>query len=214
MQSAFEDAVGGSEVIQTAEVTGLILCGGAGARLGGRDKPLELLGGVPLVEHVRERLRPQVARILISCNRNFDEYGRWNDTIVPDEAANRGPLGGILAGLRLIDTDHLFVCPGDAPFLSTTLIGRLAAALDRDADIALPRDGIRRQHLFPLMRRSLEGPLGEYLQSGGRSVYSFVEQQRTVVIDASSERDAFFNVNSPADLRAAEAILRRNGTQR
>ena len=201
-------------MIQTAGVTGLILCGGAGARLGGRDKPLELLGGVPLVEHVRERLRPQVARILISCNRNFGEYGRWNDTIVQDEGSNLGPLGGILAGLRLTDTDRLFVCPGDAPFLSTTLIDRLTAALDRDADIALPRDGIRRQHLFSLMRRSLESPLADYLQSGGRSMYSFVEQQRTVVIDASSERDAFFNVNSPGDLRAAEAILRRSGPHR
>jgi len=201
-------------VIQTPDVTGLILCGGAGARLGGRDKPLELLGGVPLVEHVRKRLRPQVTRILISCNRNFDEYGRWNDTIVADETANRGPLGGILAGMHLAETDYLFICPGDAPFLSTTLIQRLTAALDREAvDLAMPRDGTRRQHLFALMRRALVGPLSDYLQSGGRSVYAFVDQQRAVVVDASLERDAFFNVNSPADLRAAEAILRRSAAR-
>jgi molybdopterin-guanine dinucleotide biosynthesis protein A len=201
-------------VIQRADVTGLILCGGAGVRLGGRDKPLELLGGVPLVEHVRARLQPQVARILISCNRNFEEYARWNDTIVADETANRGPLGGILAGMQLAETDYLFVCPGDAPFLSTTLIQRLTTALDREAvDLAIPRDGTRRQHLFPLMRRALAGPLSGYLQSGGRSVYAFIDQQRAAVIDASLERDAFFNVNSPADLRTAEAILRRSAAR-
>lgn len=198
-------------MIRTDDVTGLILCGGAGTRLGGRDKPLEHLGGIPLVEHVRERLRPQVSRILISCNRNFDEYRRWHDTLVADETANRGPLGGLLAGLELADTDYVFVCPGDAPFIPTTLIDRLTTALDRDpADIAMPGDGTRRQHLFALMRRALAAPLRAYLKRGGRSMYEFVDLQRTVVIDASHERDAFFNVNSPADLRAAEEILRRN----
>ncbi len=194
-------------MIAAADVTGLILCGGAGARIGGRDKPLELLGGVPLVEHVRERLRPQVARVLISCNRNFDAYARWNDTIVRDEAANRGPLGGVIAGMNSTQTEYLFVCPGDAPFLSTTLVDNLASALDRShADIALPRDGVRRQHLFPLMRRSLAGPLRHYLDTGGRSVHAFVETQRTVVVD-TADREAFFNVNSEADLRAAAAML-------
>ena len=199
-------------MIRTGDVTGLILCGGAGARLGGLDKPLELLGGVPLVEHVRERLRPQVARILISCNRNFDEYRRWHDTIVADETASRGPLGGILAGLNLADTDYLFVCPGDAPFLSTTLIERLTSALDRDAvDIAMPRDGTRRQHLF----RVDAAHAGRCTQRLSRVRRAFDARiRRSAAHDRrrciGCERDAFFNVNSPADLRAAEAILRRN----
>jgi molybdenum cofactor guanylyltransferase len=195
-------------VTRSADITGLILCGGAGARLGGRDKPLEQLDGVPLVEHVRDRLRLQVDRILISCNRNFDAYRRWNDTIVSDDTANRGPLSGVLSGLNSIDTDYLFVCPGDAPFLSTTLVERLASAIGT-ADIALPRDGMRRQHLFPLLRRTLAGSLSRYLDAGGRSVHAFVETQRVVVIDAF-EQHAFFNVNSPTDLRAAAAILQRH----
>ena len=111
-------------------------------------------------------------------------------------------MGGILAGLNLADTDYLFVCPGDAPFLSTTLIERLTSPLDRDpVDIAMPRDGTRRQHLFALMRRTLAGALSDYLESGGRSMHEFVDLQRTIVVDASDARDAFFNVNSPADLR-------------
>jgi molybdopterin-guanine dinucleotide biosynthesis protein A len=195
-------------VIERVDVTGLILCGGAGARLGGRDKPLERLAGMPLVEHVRDRLQSQVDRILISCNRNFEVYSRWNDTIVPDDDANQGPLGGVLAGLNSIDTDYLFVCPGDAPFLSTTLVGRLVSALGT-ADIALPRDKTRRQHLFALLRRSLAGSLRDYLDGGGRSVHAFVDAQHVVMIDVF-ERDAFFNVNSPADLRAAAAILPRH----
>ncbi len=74
----------------------------------------------------------------------------------------------------------------------------------------MPSDGARRQHLFALMRRALAGPLRDYLERGGRSMYEFVDLQRAVVIDASQEPDAFFNVNSPADLRAAEGMLRRN----
>ncbi len=196
-------------------VTGLILCGGAGTRLHGRDKPLEQLAGMTLVEHVRNRLRPQVACVLISCNRNFERYGRWRDPIVVDETADRGPLGGVLAGMQRADTDYLFVCPGDAPFLSTTLVARLTSALCRDgADIAIPSDGARRQHLFQLLRRSLADALRDYLDAGGRSVHEFIDRQRTVVVDAAFERDAFLNVNSPADLHAAALILERDPLSR
>lgn len=201
-------------MIAAEHVTGLILCGGAGARLNGRDKPLEPLGDVPLVAHVRERLRPQVGRVLISCNRNFEAYGRWNDTIVADTTANRGPLGGIIAGMQCADTEYLFVCPGDAPFLSTTLVARLTSALCRDAaDVAIPYDGSRNQHLFPLLRRSLAAALRDYLDAGGRSVHAFVDRQRTVVVDAAFESHTFFNVNSPKDLHAAALILQRGSSR-
>ena len=191
-------------MIARADITGLILCGGAGARFDGRDKPLEILAGTPLVAHVRERLLPQVGRIAISCNRNFDAYACWGDTIVADAEPDCGPLGGVLSGLMRADTDYVFVCPGDAPFLSTALVGRLAAALDIErANDAQPHDGVRRQHLFVLMRRSVAATLRGYLDGGGRSVGGFVDAQRAAVIDAALERDAFTNVNTADELAAA-----------
>lgn len=194
-------------MIARADITGLILCGGAGARFDGRDKPLELLGGSQLFAHVRERLLPQVTRIVISCNRNTEAYARFLDAHVVDAEPQRGPLGGILAGLTRADTDYVFVCPGDAPFLSRTLVARLAAALDGErADLALPHDGVRRQHLFMLMRRLLAPALRRYLNAGGRSVHAFIDHQRAAIVDAALDRDAFINVNSAEDLAAAAAI--------
>lgn len=199
-------------MIARADITGLILCGGAGARFDGRDKPLELLHGAPLFVHVHERLLPQVARIVISCNRNFDAYSRCDDTTaVADDPPGCGPLGGVLAGLAHADTEYVFVCPGDAPFLSRTLVARLATALDDEhADVALPHDGARRQHLFVLMRRALAAEVRRYLGTGARSVVGFVDRQRVAVIDAALERDAFINVNSAADLAAATTMAMGN----
>ena len=99
-------------VIARADITGLILCGGAGTRFDGRDKPLELLDGSPLFAHVRERLLPQVARIVISCNRNIDAYARFGDALVVDEEPQRGPLGGVLAGLMRADDRLRIRLPG------------------------------------------------------------------------------------------------------
>lgn len=197
-------------MIDADDITGLILCGGAGSRLGGRDKPLEVLDGSPLVAHVRERLLPQVGRIVISCNRNCETYRRWGDTTVADERRDQGPLAGILAGLNVARTEYLFVCPGDAPFLSVTLAQRLTAALSRDhVELAVPHDGARRQHLFLSMRRSLAPALHDYLASGGRSVHGFIESRRHIVVDCSDAVGAFVNVNSRADLSAAQALRRR-----
>jgi molybdopterin-guanine dinucleotide biosynthesis protein A len=202
-------------MIARTNITGLILCGGAGTRIDGHDKPLENLEGAPLVEHVRQRLLPQVARILISCNRNAPVYARWGDTVVADHMPGCGPLAGIAAGLARIESDYLFACPGDAPLLSTTLIERLADALDCDgADIALPHDGIRRQPLFLLMRRSLATALSRYLGAGGRAVHTFIDQQRHVVIDAAFEAGSFVNINTQTELDAATSAYQRKHGQR
>jgi molybdopterin-guanine dinucleotide biosynthesis protein A len=192
-----------------AEITGAILCGGAGKRFHGRDKPLQMLDGAPLVLHVRRRLVPQVARVIISCNRNLDTYSTWGDSIVVDDVVDRGPLGGVLAAMTASDTRLVFVCPGDAPWLSNTLVCRLADALHRaGADVAVPHDGERSQHLFVLLRRSLAPALRSYLDDGGRSVHGFVDRQRKAVIDAAGERESFFDVNSDAELAAAAESLR------
>lgn len=199
-------------MIEREDITGVILCGGAGSRLGGRDKPLEDLAGSPLVAHVRERLLPQVGRIVISCNRNVDAYARWGDATVADQCPDHGPLAGVLAGTDVADTQFLFVCPGDAPFLPTTLVTLLAASLCRaEIDIAVPHDGVQRQHLFMLIRRDLAPALRTYLDAGGRSVHGFVDQQRCATVGGRFEVGAFLSVNSPTDLQIAVTIEREVG---
>jgi molybdopterin-guanine dinucleotide biosynthesis protein A len=190
------------------DVTGVILCGGSARRFEGRDKPLLLLRGSMLVEHVRTRLAPQVARVVISCNRNLDVYRRWGDAVVTDAVPERGPLGGLLAGMEAATTPYVFACPGDAPLLPQTLVERLARALDGSAvDVVFPHDGERSQHLFLLVRRDAVDRLRRYLGGGGRAVHHWIEHMRATTIDARAERDAFVNVNSASDLAELTAAV-------
>ena len=194
--------------LRRGDVTGVILCGGSARRFAGRDKPLALLRGSMLVEHVRDRLAPQVERVVISCNRNMDVYRRWGDAVVTDAVPERGPLGGLLAGMQAATSPYVFACPGDAPLLPKTLVGRLAGMLDgRVADVAFPHDGERSQHLFLLVRRDAVDRLRRFLDGGGRAVHQWVEQERSVSIDARADRDAFVNVNSASDLAELNAAL-------
>lgn len=178
----------------------------------GREKALELAGGLPLVGHVRTRLAPQVGRILISANRHADAYGRWGDLVVADEQAGLGPLGGLVSALKCVDTPFTFCCPGDAPLLSTTLVARLAAAMrESPADLAVPHDGERRQPLFMLLRTSLRSALGDFLQGTGRAVHAWIEMQRSIQVDARCDRESFVNVNAEADLLRLDRVLSPTG---
>lgn len=177
--------------------------------MGGIAKPLASLAGIPLVEHVRTRLAPQVGAIIISASRGDADYARWGDRVVPDRLADCGPLGGLDAAMQQVTTPWVFCCPGDAPLLATTLVTRLAAALDAtDADIAMPHDGEQTQQLFLLLRTTLLQSLADYLDAGGRSVLGWTDQCRGVVVDAADLHYSFLNINTPAALADAEQRLR------
>jgi molybdopterin-guanine dinucleotide biosynthesis protein A len=177
-----------------------VLCGGSGRRFGGRDKPLELLDGRPIVEHVLDRVSGQVDSIVVSANRNLNRYAVYGYPVVADRVADRGPLGGIEAALDQVETELLFVCPGDAPLLPENLVGRLKSKL-RDEDVAVPHDGERPQHLFMLLRRETASTIGRYLDQGGRSVAGWLEGLE-VALSPFPDDDAFTNVNTAADLAA------------
>ena len=180
----------------------------------GREKALELAGGIPLIGHVRTRLAPQVCRIIISANRHLDVYGQWGDLVVADERAGLGPLGGLVSALDCVDTPYTFCCPGDAPLLSATLVARLAAAmLEAPADLAVPHDGERRQPLFLLLRTSLRSALRNFLQGTGRAVHSWIDLQRCVQVDAWCDRESFVNVNAEADLLKLDRLLAPAGVR-
>lgn len=189
-----------------APVAAVVLCGGGGQRFAGRDKPLERLAGRPLIEHVLERLLPQVDSVLISANRNLDSYRQYGHAVVTDELTDRGPLAGVQAALADLDDPWLFVCPGDAPLLPTDLIERLRAGLGDGAVAAVPHDGERLQPLFLLVSREAAAGVSAYLDDGGRSVHGWLaglEVAEVAVPDAA----AFTNVNTAEELARAELLV-------
>jgi molybdenum cofactor guanylyltransferase len=188
------------------DITGVMLCGGSARRMGGVEKPLAVWQGTPLVQHVRARLAPQVASIIISANREHDRYATWGDDVIADLLADAGPLAGVQAALHRVTTPLLFCCPGDAPRLDPTLIRRLANALAADANtaIAVPDDGTRQQFLFMLLRANplVTRSLDTYLAAGARSVHGWLATLPTVAVDARDLAESFANINTTAELDA------------
>lgn len=177
-----------------------------------REKALELVGGKPLVSHVRARLAPQVGSIVISANRRRDQYAAWGDTVLADDRPGLGPLGGLLTALDRVETRYTFCTPGDAPLLSTALVAQLAAAMcAHAADLAIPHDGERNQPLFMLLRTSLRSSLRTFLEGPGRAVQAWIETQRSVIFDAASDHGSFANANAQADLLRLDQLLTHAG---
>jgi molybdopterin-guanine dinucleotide biosynthesis protein A len=195
-------------VIPIEAITGIILAGGDGRRMGGVTKSLLVAAGAPLIAHVRARLAPQVGTVMISANVAEAAHAAWGDQVIADHVPGMGPLGGLLSALEHVATPYAFCCPGDAPLLSTTLVARLGDALERSsADVALPHDGEQLQHLFLLVPTAARDSLRRYLADGGRSVHGWSDTLNAVVVDCTSDSDAFLNINTDADLQRAGDLL-------
>lgn len=194
-------------MIAAADITGLVLAGGRGSRMGGLDKGLQPLRGRPLVVHALERLAPQVGPLLISANRHLDDYRHLGPPVLSDaEDDFPGPLAGLLAGLRACQTPWLLSVPCDTPRLPADLGARLAAGIGATA-LALPRtaDG-QLQPVFCLLRSSLAPSLAAYLHSGQRQMQRWLLAQEHAVVPFERPEDlpAFFNANQAAELQQLE----------
>ncbi|MEN8174831.1 MAG: molybdenum cofactor guanylyltransferase MobA [Pseudomonadota bacterium] len=201
-----------SQVEET--VTGLILAGGRGVRLGNSDKGLTPLLGRPAISWVIEALKPQVAGLLISANRHLDDYARLGWPVIRDQIPdNPGPLAGILAALAHCATPWLAVSPCDSPCPPPDLVRRLAeGATAAGSQIAVAHDGERPQWLHCLMHRSLEPDLRSYLAVGERAVRHWMTRQGAVEVDMSDAPGAFMNINDPGDVSRVEAYLRKHAS--
>ena len=181
-------------------ITGLILAGGRGQRLGGVDKGLQPWRGTPLVDHALARLVPQVREVLVSANRNAADYAARGVRVLADASDDfPGPLAGVLAGLRAVSTPWLAVVPCDSPRLPVDLFARLAAGVG-DASGAV----VLRERLEPvccLLSTGLADDLERYLADGGRKVEGWVARHAVPVkFDRPEDAEAFANVNTPEDL--------------
>ena len=182
-------------------LTGLILAGGRGQRLGGVDKGLQAWRGLPLVDHALARLAPQVRVVMISANRHAADYAARAARVLADASDDfPGPLAGILAGLRAASTPWLAVVPCDSPQLPMDLFARLAHGLG-DASGAVVQRGGRLEPVCCLLSTALADDLERYLAEGGRKVEGWVSRHAAPVpFDRPEDAAAFANVNTPADL--------------
>jgi molybdenum cofactor guanylyltransferase len=201
-------------MISKDDVTGLILAGGRGSRMGGVDKGLQNFRGMPLALHTLMRLAPQVGEIMVNANRNLSAYESFGAPVWPDTISGyAGPLAGFLTGLERCETDYLVSVPCDTPLFPQDLVARLAQALqDEDAEIAMAaareEDGqMRPKPVFSLLRRELMESLVRFTHEGGRKIDAWTGQHRTVVVPFDRPGDdpsAFFNANTLAELHRLE----------
>ena len=204
-------------MIDITEITGLILAGGRGSRMGGIDKGLQNFNDVPLALHTQLRLSPQVGELLINANRNLAAYESFGVPVWPDAASLgdfAGPLAGFLTGLERCETAFMMTVPCDTPLFPHDLVARLAAALEaEDADIAMAaareEDGqLRAQPVFCLMRSELLESVVRFTHGGGRKIDAWTAQHKTVLVPFDQPGDdpkAFVNANTLAELHQLES---------
>ena len=191
----------------THDLTGMVLAGGEGRRMGGRDKGLEPFAGLPLVGHVVKRLEGQVAELLINANRNADAYRFFADRIVEDaEGGFKGPLMGIYSGMRAAKTPWLLVVPCDSPALPDDLVARMAQGIGQH-DIAVAFDGERLHPVVALLRTSLADDLAATLAEGERKIDRWYARHNWCKVDMSDCPDAFANLNTEEEKLHLEKVL-------
>ncbi len=194
-------------MIGTKDITGLILAGGRGSRMGGVDKGLQNHDGVPLAMHALMRLSPQVGEIMINANRNLGAYESMGVPVWPDSLSDyAGPLAGFLTGLERCETPYLVTVPCDSPLFPTDLVTRLARALvEHGAEVAMAatlEDGAMQvQPVFCLMRSDVLESLVRFTQSGQRKIDKWTATLHCVEV-AFDDAQAFVNVNTPDELKA------------
>ena len=194
-------------------MTGVILAGGLGRRMGGVDKGLQLLNGRPMAARVLARLAPQVDEVLINANQNLQRYALLGCRVVPDQIGGyAGPLAGLQSALSEARHDLVATVPCDSPFLPEDLVARLAASLsDESVDLAVAKTGNQPHPVFCLSRRRVLPHLRAFLQSGGRKIDAWYSTLKVVEVTFDDEAAAFSNINTAEELHSAENAQRLAG---
>ena len=189
-------------------ITGLILAGGKGSRMGGVDKGLQSFRGKRLVDHVYERLAPQVGGIIINANQNHGDYRTFGVRVVSDAIGGyAGPLAGLHAGLSVSKRPFLASVPCDSPFLPADLVERLYARLDESgAELAVAKTGDQPHPVFCLVRRGVIDHLADFLKGGGRKIDAWYATLNVVEVAFDDEAEAFSNINTLEELQTRENV--------
>jgi len=184
-------------------ITGVLLAGGQGRRMGGVDKGLQILRGKPMAQWVIERFAPQVDELLINANQNIEQYQSLGYRVIPDAIGGFvGPLAGLHRGLSEAAHPLVVTAPCDSPFLPLDLVAQLKAALDaNNAELAVARTGDQPHPVFSLCKKSVLTSLTAFLESGGRKIDLWYSQLKVVEVQFADEA-AFRNINTLEELTA------------
>lgn len=198
------------------DITGLVLAGGRGVRMGGVDKGLQVFRGQALAQMAVERLKPQVGHLAINANRHLDTYLDWGMPVWSDEPESgefAGPLAGFLSGLTRCETPYLCTVPCDTPLFPTDLVERLAHGLQEtggDLAMVIAAEGtgdLRPQPVFCLMKSELSYDLRRFMAEGGRKIDAWTARQRHARVPFSRPADAqaFININTLDELQMLQS---------
>lgn len=189
-------------IARNTQFSSIILAGGQGRRFNGLDKGLVQWQGKPLIAHVIASVAPQVEDIVISCNRNGQQYQSFGYQTCSDRIDGfQGPLAGIDTALALVKHDWVWVCPCDAALLPNNIVSYLYHAIDpTQTDLAYPQSDSRDHYLPMLMKSSLANSISTYLKTGQRSIKGWFRGINTVAVPINAEEMIISNFNSPEDL--------------
>ncbi len=180
-------------------VTGIVLAGGQGRRMGGVDKGLQLLRGKPMAQWAIERLSPQVDEVIINANQNPDRYAALGKVVSDEISGFAGPLAGLHAGMRAAKHSLVVTVPCDSPFLPLDLVSRLQKSLGEN-ELAVAKTGEQAHPVFALVRTSTLGNLERFLAGGGRKIDAWYGALKFIEVPFDDEADAFRNINTREEL--------------
>lgn len=191
--------------IDKKNITAVILAGGKGRRLEGQDKGLVNYKGKALIQHVIERIQPQVGNIVINANRNKETYESYGYPTICDEMSDfQGPLAGFATAMKTVKTDYIVTLPCDGPALPLDLVSRMLSKLNTFNDISncitVAHDGEWLQPVHALIPVALIDSLEKFLANGDRKIDLWYAEHELVLVDFSDQPDAFFNINKKEQL--------------
>lgn len=193
-------------------VSAIILAGGQANRMGGAGKGLVPLNKKPLVQHVIERLSPQVDELLLNANRELDRYKTFDLPVLTDEHADFiGPLAGFVLGLKHCKHEYLLTVPCDAPLLCDDLVKRLTLGLtEKNHDIVVAKSAGHSHPVFSLMKKSVLPSLLAYIDHGERKVSTWQKSLDYAEVEFNDCHEAFTNINTFEALEALALQLANN----
>lgn len=185
------------------QVTGIILSGGQGSRMGGVDKGFVELEGKPFVEHAIEHLKPQVGNVIISANREIERYERYGYPVIRDTQDDySGPLSGIASALFHARTPLAMIVPCDMPHLPYDLVERMHRKLKQEnAEVCLADDGTHLHPVVCLIKTELLEQLASDVEAGQRKTRLWLTERNYVIEDFSDCAEAFVNINTIDELK-------------
>ncbi|NVZ56748.1 molybdenum cofactor guanylyltransferase MobA [Pseudomonas edaphica] len=186
----------------------LLLAGGRGQRMGGQDKGLLPWHGQPLVAHLQRLTRPLTDDLIISCNRNHEQYAPYADQLVSDDSPDfPGPLAGIRAGLAAARHAHVLILPCDVPNIDVGLLADLCETAHRNPQVpVMVRHGEFWEPLICIIPTHLKTQVQQAWDAGERSPRKIFLQLGGVGLECQADDPRLANLNTPELLHPGSGV--------